>query len=372
MLSEICRRILRTLFLLTRGKFIFQVFVQSLFFFLRKSHQRTKDAKSRRNKVKKERRKSRKRSFFEASVVENAQVQKRIRDLERTNFLLKTTLQKSKTRERIYCVDDSAKSLKATFGSKSLHVIKTVKHEITLFPDCDVSIEGTISSGAFGTVQRGRILSCQSNVAIKTVDSKLSTLLDVKAEAKFLLLVNGHPNFPFFYGMTTSKKLIFELILNADATSTTLYDALSLNISEKKWIEISVKLCAANHDLHINGVLHNDLHMRNILLRNREHLKVIDFGKATLISDPVVYQIKVGSEKQKKYNHIYRHLAYELRNISGSGVSIQSDIFTVGYNIDRIGSKIRSKKLSMSCMNMMNKDPLKRPTLSSVILDLEI
>jgi len=130
-------------------------------------------------------------------VAENAQLQKKIRDLERTNTLLKTTLQKSKTRERIYCVDDSAKSLRVMFGSKSLQVIKTVKHEITVFPDCDVTSEGNISSGAFGTVQRGRILSCQTNGAIKSVDWKLSTLLDIKAEAKLLLLVNGHANFPF-------------------------------------------------------------------------------------------------------------------------------------------------------------------------------
>ena len=301
-------------------------------------------------------------------MVENSQLQKRIRDLERTNTLLKTTLQKSKTRERIYCVDDSAKSLRAMFGSKSLKVMKTVKHEITVFPDCDVSIEGVISSGAFGIVERGRLISCQTNVAIKSVDLKLSTLLDIKAEAKFMLLANGHAHFPFFYGMTTSNKLILELILNNDGTR---YDALSLNISEKKWIEISVKLCAAIHDLHIKGVLHNDLHMRNLLLRNREHLKIIDFGKATLISDPVVYDIKSGSEKQKKYNDVHRHLAYELRNIPGSRVSTQSDIYTIGYDIDRIATKIRSKKLSVSCMNMMNKDPLKRPTLSNVILDLE-
>ena len=67
--------------------------------------------------------------------------------------------------------------------------------------------------------------------------------------------------------------------------------------------------------------------MLNMIIHDQSHPKVIDFGKAFLISDPIIYNIIVGSIKQSKYTIIHKPLAFELGHIPGSGVSIATDVF---------------------------------------------
>ena len=58
------------------------------------------------------------------------------------------------------------------------------------------------------------------------------------------------------------------------------------------------------HEIYARELLHNALHMQNIITRSKSHPKVIDFGKASLFSDPIIYNIKDGFTKQAKYNKI--------------------------------------------------------------------
>ena len=60
--------------------------------------------------------------------------------------------------------------------------------------------------------------------------------------------------------------------------------------------------------MHDKGILYNDHNSRNIL-RNKEYVKIIDFGNATLVSDPL------RCEKHKMYNAVHCHIAYELQNV---------------------------------------------------------
>ena len=46
--------------------------------------------------------------------------------------------------------------------------------------------------------------------------------------------------------------------------------------------------CLRIQSLHIDRILHNDLHSRNIIPQNYKYVKNIGFGKATLIDNPVV------------------------------------------------------------------------------------
>lgn len=127
------------------------------------------------------------------------------------------------------------------------------------------------------------------------------------------------------------------------------------------------KICKAVQEMHNRGIVHNDLHSRNVLLRDGSYVKVIDFGKATLIHDPVVYDVKPGSEKQKTYNRIHRHLAYELRNVPDSYNSEATDIYSLGYLMDRLSVGIKFEKLSSIALQLMAKNPKARPLLPSVV-----
>ena len=63
-----------------------------------------------------------------------------------------------------------------------------------------------------------------------------------------------------------------------------------------KWQEVR-----AIHALHVKGVLHNNLHSGNILLKYNQYVKTNDFGKSTMIDDPIVCFIKPGTDKHKRY-----------------------------------------------------------------------
>ena len=82
--------------------------------------------------------------------------------------------------------------------------------------------------------------------------------------------------------------------------------------------------------MHSKGILHNDIKCDNIVIV-QSTVKVVDFGKATMVSCPLVYNVIAGSESQHTYNEKHRHLAYELRNILNSKQSIQTDTYSVGY-----------------------------------------
>ena len=58
---------------------------------------------------------------------------------------------------------------------------------------------------------------------------------------------------------------------------------------------------------------HNDIKADNIIVCPCLKPKIIDFGKATLKTEPVVYNLS--KEETEKYNCYHRHLAYEFRNI---------------------------------------------------------
>ena len=70
--------------------------------------------------------------------------------------------------------------------------------------------------------------------------------------------------------------------------------------------------------MHSKGLLHNDLHGNNILIRCDNSPSIIDFGKSTLADHSLLYNIMPGSIGAKKYKNntkIHRHLGHELRNI---------------------------------------------------------
>ena len=88
-------------------------------------------------------------------------------------------------------------------------------------------------------------------------------------------------------------------------------------LSVLTWLKILKKIFSVIHEIYARGLLHNALHMQNIIILDKNHPIVTDLCQACLISDPIIYKIKVGFIKQAKYNKIHKPLASELRNIPG-------------------------------------------------------
>ena len=103
----------------------------------------------------------------------------------------------------------------------------------------------------------------------------------------------------------------------------------------------------------------------NIILA--ETLRVIDFGKATMISRPVIYYIAPGSKEQNVYNTNHRHLAHELRNIPGSKQSVLTDTYSIGHTIKHAVGWIKCNPLVQLGRSMKTIKPEIRISLASAL-----
>ena len=110
-------------------------------------------------------------------------------------------------------------------------------------------------------------------------------------------------------------------LCHTSVTSATISAQLKLGQSTNDmWINICVQLADAIKFMHSHSVLHNDLNSDNVLIKKVSSTsyipKVIDFGKATCVLNPVIYEL---DEKKKEYYNLHhKHLLCELRNIRRS------------------------------------------------------
>ena len=339
------------------------------------NHRRSDAARKRRNEAKKLARKEKRKKEYYNQKEELLMKEKTIMELQKQVVVLKKHVKKDSKSQ----VTGTSKvfngplnysmSLVNCHREKSLSVIKTLKLDIPIFKRNDISIDTfELGSGVYGSVFSGYINSIKQKVAIKVFNEN-SSQKERLAEAMVCRQMAGHPNFPFLFGRVDPDKLLFEFI-GDDLTAPTLRVIFKNNTPLDHWKIICLDLVRALSAFHEKGLLHNDIHPGNVLVRQGKYVKLIDFGKVTLMDDPTVYCIKPGSDRQKRYNTIHRHLAYELRNVPGSKTSYQSDIFSMGYVFDKIASHIGSIKLRSVASDMMLQEPEKRTELSIVLYKL--
>ena len=141
--------------------------------------------------------------------------------------------------------------------------------------------------------------------------------------------------------MIDNRSLIIEHV----SSSETLKTHLSEQSYSVNWKEVCLGIVRAIYSLHLKGIMHNDINCITILIRNREYVKLIDFGKCTLAEDPLTYSIKPGSDNPKFYNKYHCHLAYEFCHVPGSKVCFKADIYSVGYIFRRISNRCKLEAL---------------------------
>ena len=153
-----------------------------------------------------------------------------------------------------------------------------------LDPD-DIQLQVKIGSGSYGEVYKG--LWRDLVVAIKTVPQSLDDADDLSQgeldrEIAFLQTVR-HPNIVLFFGGGTfhdgTTFLVTELL-----DSGTLGDVLQ-NTSNIEWaLKYQFALETAKGMGHVHGLgrLHRDLKSANLLISASMHVKVADFGTASL------------------------------------------------------------------------------------------
>ena len=194
--------------------------------------------------------------------------------------------------------------------------------------------------GAFGEVKQAIIHKLGITVAAKVMNKERSPKNIILAEVIVGMALSAHPNFPYCFGLLNSDTILMELFRTNNNASfdvcPTLSKKLRTGIVAKELKQICHAVLTAISFMHLKQLLHNDLKADNIVLAGT--VKIIDFGKATMASNPVIYNVRPGTTINEKYNRDHRHLAHELRNIPGSGQSCATDTYSIGYLFKHSGA----------------------------------
>ena len=64
--------------------------------------------------------------------------------------------------------------------------------------------------------------------------------------------------------------------------------------------------------------------------------------------------LEKGTDKHKRYEKYHPNLAYELRNIPGSELTVKTDIYSMGYIFSKISRQVKSNLLQTLSLSMMS------------------
>ncbi|XP_032238854.2 serine/threonine/tyrosine-protein kinase HT1 [Nematostella vectensis] len=228
-----------------------------------------------------------------------------------------------------------------------------------------------MGSGSYGACQR---LSMWKNlkVCVKKVHGKINAK-EVKHEAAMLKKLQQSLYVPVLLGINIIQQPFYIVTSFHSATpesSLTLHSALMkcTSIKKEKWMSIFHKCALGLKSLHDLGVIHNDLHQKNILLdrlNGHTHPVIIDFGKAC----------KVGNGRCRKvgdvvmYSELHPWVAPETVRGEDSE-SEQSDVYSFGYIINKFNRVAKVDTIGTLALHCQSQKCY-RPSMGQVIESLK-
>lgn len=145
-----------------------------------------------------------------------------------------------------------------------------------------------LGEGGMGVVYRARYVGNDRQVAVKLIPEEINT--DTTLLARFereleVLKQLHHPNIVHcFGGRCESKQRYYAMEL---VPGGTLADYLGARgrLSWENVVDFAIQMCAALQHAHEHGVIHRDIKPGNFLLTKSGHLKLSDFGLASVVSE---------------------------------------------------------------------------------------
>lgn len=286
---------------------------------------------------------------------------------KRPHIFMTSSISKSRT------VRATSRSNKQLFLSARDTLVSMVPG-IPTFTDDGVTINNNeIGKGQFGTVKTALLHKLGITVVAKILDENFPKKA-VFAEAIVGLTLSGHNNFPFCFGLLGNNIILMEYFRTPRndfmETCPTFSQRLRAGIKVNDLRFICSGIIDGISHMHSKHLLHNDIKSDNMIIADT--VKIIDFGKTTLVSRPLVYNVVPGSKEHKKYNSVHRHLAHELRNIPGSSQTIATDTYSIGHMFKHAAATINFQPIIQLGRAMKHISPFSRLSLASAIDKLKL
>jgi len=167
-------------------------------------------------------------------------------------------------------------SVEVTLGFKPM-VGKTILH---------YRILKEIGKGGMGVVYKAEDTKLHRTVAIKALSAEL--VGDEKARARFLREARAasaidHPNICTVYEVNEAEDVLFFVMQYIDGkTLKKFIGGRPLPLDQS--LEFSLEIADALAEAHRRNVIHRDIKSSNIMLNERNQLKILDFGLAKVIA----------------------------------------------------------------------------------------
>jgi hypothetical protein len=202
----------------------------------------------------------------------------------------------------------------------------------------DLQLVREIGRGAQGVVYEGRQLSMDRTVAVKILPKDLTLGTEQvdrfhrEAEAAGRL---NHPNVVSVYGLEESGGHL--LLMQEMVTGGTLGDCID-EIGDVdgdthdaciRSVELVLKLAAALHHAHENGVIHRDIKPDNILFTADGEPKITDFGLARMDD-------KMGLSQTGAIMGTPHYMSPEQVTASPSAIDGRTDVYGLGSLLYRL------------------------------------
>ena len=143
-------------------------------------------------------------------------------------------------------------------------------------------VEGVLGKGGMGTVYLARNINTDTYWAIKEINIKADTQINLAAEPNLLKKLD-HPALPRLFDIIEQDGFLYMISDYIDGVSLDKKLDEEGRFDEEIVVDWAIQLCLALdylHSLKPNPIIYRDIKPSNIMLTDRGSLKLIDFGTA--------------------------------------------------------------------------------------------